>query len=146
MASDNRIRGQEVTVLFSIGDEIQQSLNDISDFSFSYMFEIMSKGYLGQKSEKKSTIFKGIKGSFNADVSSQDLFRLAESVRQKATNEAPDTAFTITGVLSFPDGSTPAATFRDVALGEIPINAANRAEFVKVTINFECPDVEVNYG
>jgi predicted ester cyclase len=146
MAADNRIRGQEVTILISQDDELRDEISEISKFSFIDMLEIISRAYLGQKSEKKDTIFKGVKGSMDVDMSSVRLLQFADAVKKKAKRETPDVVFTITAVLSFPDGTSANVIFRNLAFGEIPTDVAGRAEYVKTSFSFECEDTELQFS
>lgn len=138
MAPKNRIKGQEVTIIVSVDGEIREEISEVTKFSEEDVYEIISKGYLGQLSEEKDMIFKGTKGSIDLDISSQKLLAFRNLVREKAQRIKPDLEFTISIVLSFANGDTPTINYRGCAFGGFPLEIADRVQYVKCTINFEC--------
>ena len=142
-AQDNRIKGQDVTILIAQDGNLLDELNDINDFEFTDLLEIITKGYLGQKSEKKDTVYKGVKGSFSLDLSSKKYFTFRQAVLNKAKRITPDVTFNVSGVFSFPNGDTPTITFLDVQFGNLPVNVKARGDYVPVKLDFECEDSTV---
>lgn len=146
MAVDNRIKGQDVTILLAQDGTLLDEFNEISSFEYTDELELISKGYLAQKSEKKDMIFKGVKGSFELDMSSQNIFRLRNAIVNKAKNITPDAEFNVSGVLAFPDGTTPTFAMQNVSFGPIPTNISARADYVKVKLEFACEDLSITFG
>lgn len=144
--ADNRIKGQDVTILVSQDSVLLDSFQEISNFTFEDLLELISKGYLSQKTEKKDMIYKGVKGSMELDISTQDVFRFRNSVVNKAQRITPDTQFNFSGVLGFPDGSTPTFAMNDVSFGGIPIEIGSRGDYVKMKLEFECSELLITFG
>ena len=57
-----RIKGQEVETLIVVDGAPRDTITDIRSFEFAFQTEIMSEGYLGETTERKDSIFKGIRG------------------------------------------------------------------------------------
>ena len=64
-------------------------------------------------------------------------------VHDKAQRITPDTQFNITGIFSFPNGDQPELLLTDVSFGAIPVNIGSRGDYVKVKIQGECADIEM---
>lgn len=135
---EQRIRGQETAILISRDGQLESSLVNIRNFSFAYLLEIQSTGYLGEKSERKDEIFKGVKGSLELHLHNQDFMAFEKAILDRAQRNLPDLIFNITSVLSFPNGQTPTYVFPDIKFGEIPHDFPERAEYVTMKLDFEC--------
>jgi len=142
MATD-RIRGQETSILVTRGGDLEATLTDIQGFNLELEFELKSQGYLGEKTERKDYIFKGVKFDFEMHTHSQDWIPFVVAVQDKAKRNTPTIVFTIAAILQYPDGTTPDATLTDVSFGALPINISARAEYVKHKIQGECEDVQL---
>lgn len=119
---------------------MQNTLVDIQDFHVTAQFEIISKGYLGEKTERKDMIFKGVKFEMQLNVHTQDYLSFVKDVHDKAQRITPDTIFNITATLNFPNGDTPSVLLNDVSFGELPTDIASRGDYVAIKIQGECPD------
>lgn len=142
---DNRIKGQEVTILIAQDGELLDEFTEISNFDFEDVMDITSKGYLGEKSERKDQIYKGVKGSFEMDLATTTWFRFREAIINKAKRITPDVEFNVSGVFSFPNGETPTVTFASVTFGGLPVSIPARADYIKIKMSFECRDATIAY-
>ena len=137
-----RIKGQEVAINIVVGTELQSTLTDIQNFGSSELYEIISKGYLGEKTERKDQIFKGVKFDMELHLHSQDFIDFRQAVNDKATRVSPDTVFNISAVMNFPDGTTPEVLFSDCSFGEIPMRVNSRGDYVSFKLQGECSDID----
>ena len=143
MSTAQRIKGQEVSILIVADTVLQDTLTDIQNFNMELEFEIKSMGYLGEKTNRKDYIFNGCKFDMELHIHSQDLLTFAQQVHDKAQRITPDVVFNITGVFSFPNGDQPELLLNDVSFGAIPFNIGSRGDYVKVKIQGECSDIEI---
>lgn len=141
--STDRVRGQEVSILVTRAGDLETTLTDIQNFNLELEFELKSVGYLGEKTERKDYIFKGVKFDFEMHTHSQDWIPFVVAVQDKAKRNNATTVFSITAVLQYPDGTTPDASLTDVSFGALPINVSARAEYVKHKIQGECEDLQL---
>jgi hypothetical protein len=137
-----RIRGQEVQLLITRGADLEDTLTEIQNFNFEPEFEIKSQGYLGEKTNRKDSIYNGCKGDFELHLHSSDWFRLLAAIKDKASRVQPDLVFNVVAICNFPDGTTPTVLFPDVAWGATPVAVSSRGDYVKVKMSFECDDFQ----
>lgn len=139
-----RIRGQEVQVLVTRGGDLEDTLTEVQGFNFEPEFEIKSQGYLGEKTNRKDTIYNGVKGDMELHLHTSDWFKLATSIKDKATRVSPDVIYNVVAVCNFPDGTTPSVLFPDISWGATPVSISSRGDYVKVKMSFEGEDFEVD--
>lgn len=142
--STQRIKGQEVSILVVTNGTLEDTITDIQSFEFEPEFEIISKGYLGEKTNRKDEIFNGCKGSMEIHLHTKDWFALLKKIKDRAQRIAPDTVINITATLNFPDGDTPSVTIPDVKFGANPHSVPSRPEYVKVKVDFEAEDFDID--
>ena len=138
-----RIKGQEVQILIVADGELQSTLTDIQNFNIEVELEVISKGYLGEKTERKDYRLKGIKFDGELHIHSQDLLAFVKQIISKAKRITPNVVFNITGIFSFPNGDTPELMLPDVAFGTIPVNIGSQGDYVKSKIQGECGDLDI---
>jgi len=141
-----RVKGQETRITFTGPNGTITALDAIQSFEFEIQTEILSEGYLGETSERKDDVFKGVRGRMEVHISSQDYFRFADQVKLRSQRrEATNAQFTATCAFSLPNGQRPRAVLTDLFFGPLPVNAGARDEFVQGTVEFECEDVRFFY-
>ncbi len=141
-----RIRGQEVSILITRGGALEDTLVNISNFNIEWESEISSQGYLGEKTERKDDIFKGVKGDMELNLHSSDFLKFASAVRDRQKRITPDLVINITAVLFFANGETPSILVRNAKFGGMPMNVSARSDYVKFKLDFAADDAEVQYS
>ena len=137
-----RIKGQEVRVVFTSPAGTETSLTDITSFEVEPQMEILSEGYLGETTERKDDIFKGVHGRMELHLESQDYFRFVQRIIDRSQRRSPaDGRFNVIATLSFPNGQRPRVLLEDVYFGAPPISVGGREEYVSATVEFECSSV-----
>lgn len=135
-----RIKGQETVILITQAGVLQDTLTDIQKFEMEAMFELISKGYLGENTERKDEIYKGCKFDLEMHLHTQDWFLFQNAIKLRAQRIAPDTIFNITTVLSFPNGQTPTILIPDAHFGANPLAVNSRGDYVDVKLAGEASD------
>lgn len=137
-----RVKGQEVRIIFTSPAGQETSLSDITSFEVEPQLEILSEGYLGETTERKDDIFKGARGRAEIHLESQDYFRFVQRVIDRSQRRAPsDGRFNVLATLSFPNGERPRVLLEDVFFGPPPMNVSSREDYVSATVEFECSNV-----
>ncbi len=137
-----RIKGQEVRVVFTSPVGQETSLTDITSFEVEPQMEILSEGYLGESTERKDDIFKGARGRMEVHLESQDYFRFVQRIIDRSQRRTPaDGVFSVIATLSFPNGQRPRVLLENVFFGAPPINVASREDYISGTVEFECSGV-----
>lgn len=141
-----RVKGQETRITFTSPTGTVTALNAVQSFEFELQTEILSEGYLGETTERKDDVFKGVRGRMEVHIDSQDYFRFIDQVKQRSQRRtAADAQFTATCAFNMPNGQRPRALLADLFFGAMPVNAGSRDEFVSATIEFECSEVRFFY-
>lgn len=143
-ALPDRVKGQETTVLITTDGNLEDSLVDVVDFTVTNMLEIISKGYLGEKTERKDEIFKGVKFDITFHVHTQDVLNFTDRIKKRAMRLTPNTKFNITSVLQFPNGDTPSITINDAKFGEAPMSTRSREDYVEFKYTGESSDYSLD--
>lgn len=141
-----RLRGQEVSILVTRAGALEESLVNIQNFNVEFESEQSSQGYLGEKTERKDSIFKGAKGDLELHVHNSDFLRFAKAVHDQQKRITPDLVVNITATLFFANGEAPSVLIRNAKFGNIPINVSARGDFVKVKLDFTAEDAEIQYS
>lgn len=142
MSVAQRARGDGVNILVTQDGDLQDTLTDVVDMDATFMTELISKGYLGEPSERKDMIFKGCSFKLSMNLHKQDFVRFLNAVVSKSKRLTPDVVFSITGVFDFPNGETPELTLDDVSFKPLSLSTKGRAEYVDFTIEGECSDID----
>lgn len=143
--SDQRIKGQEVSILITRGGQLEDTLTAIQNFNFEPKSEIKEEGYLGEKTPRMDDVYMGCRGDLEMHTQTQDwlLFMMAVHDRQK--RNTPDLVINISAVLFYPNGQTPTLMARDCKFGNFPTNVGSRTDYKKVKLDWASSDYEVQF-
>jgi hypothetical protein len=141
--ADQRVKGQEVNVLFVRGGVLESSLTNVQDASFEIEFEVIRKKYLGNKSDTLDDIYNGTKGDYTLHLHNQEYFAYLLAIKDRAQRKTPDVVFNITAVLAYPNGQTPSILVPDIKFSGVPIKIGGRGEQVEVKHSWEAEDFDV---
>lgn len=141
-----RIKGQEITVLCSVGGQLDQSITDVTSFNVSAKLETKTQGFLGEFNDRTDMIYTFSTFDMELHLHTQDYMRFLKRIMDKAQRFTPDILFNITGVFQFPNGETPTLLLPDVAFGEVPFNVPARNDYVKSKLQGVCSTYEVIYS
>ena len=137
-----RIKGQEVRISFTNPDGSQEGLEDVVSFDWEMDMEILREQFLGETADRFDDIFKGVTGSVELQLESQEYFRFQQRVQDRAQRRTPAAGvFNLTASFEFPNGQRPRITFQNVFFGPIPNPVSGRAAYVTGTINWGCSTI-----
>lgn len=140
-----RIRGQEVEVLLVVDGVPKTNMTNIKNFEVTLETEIMSEGYLGEPTERKDSIFKGVSGRMDMHFDNQEVLRVYQAIVDKARRRTPGTKFNIKATLNFPNGQRPRVVIPDVEFGQLPLNFGARGDYGSATLDFAASDLSIIY-
>jgi hypothetical protein len=144
MASRNRIRGQEVRVLIVRGGVLENELTDIMSFNLELEGEIKSQGFLGERSNRKDDIYNGVKFDMELQLHSGAGFAFVKAVKARQQRLDPTLIINISCVIELPSGGFASALIPDARFGPFPFNVAGRPEYMKLKLQGEADDVEID--
>jgi len=138
-----RIKGQEVEVLLVMNGQIVRSITAVKSFDVKYLLEKLSEGYLGEKTERKDSIFKGIDASMEVHFDSKDVFALFTEIVNKAKRRTPGTAVNVKATLVYPGGGRTRVLIPNVEFGEIPLSFGSRSDYGTISLDMGAEDLQV---
>lgn len=141
-----RIKGQEVTLLVVRDNVLEDTLTDFQDAEVTVDSEIIEKGYLGEKTNRHDDIFNGVKGKLTLHLHDQAYLNYVLGVMARQKRDTPDTIINVSMTLAFPNGQTPTLVVPDAKFGNIPITAGNRNDYVATVLEFAADDFEIIFG
>jgi hypothetical protein len=144
MSSAQRLKGQEVSVIYVRGGVLEDTLTDTKDFEFEPKLELKEQGYLGEKTNRYDEIFNGAKFTGTLHLHTQDFFTFQNAIIARAQRQTPDVVFNISAVMNFPNGDTPTVLLPDVKFGENPTKIGSRGDYVEVRVTGACSDYDAS--
>jgi hypothetical protein len=138
-----RIKGQEVRWVLTgpVGRELQSG--DAVSVEFTIQTEILSEGYIGETTNRRDDIFRGVAGNAEFHCENGEPFNLMQRIIDRSRRRDPASGvFNFTFGYSFPEGSRRRVVVQDVFFGEMPFRAPARDEYVTFTLPFEASQVQ----
>lgn len=136
-----RIKGQEVQILYTRGGNLEDTLTDTTDFEYEIDTQLIDKGYLGEKSNRKDDIFNGVSFTGTIHTHTQDWIPYEQAIVARAKRQTPDIVFNISAVLSYPNGQTPSVIFPDAHFKPLPHGIRSRGDYLDIKITGACDDI-----
>lgn len=145
MALDPRLKGQECRVNFTQNGQIIGSAIAIQSNELKWMQDILSEGFLGETSERKDYVFKGVSGSVTLQFNGPQVFTLIGGIIDVAQRRiAIGTGLTVQHTFQFVNGRRAIVTMGGVAVGEIGMDTSSRTDYVKVTLPYEAEEAQIS--
>lgn len=138
-----RIKGQEVEAIIIVNGAPQRNITTIRNFEFAWQMEISTEGYLGESTDRRDSVFKGVRGSMEMHIENADIFSFMQQVVDRARDRSAGLRVNIKATLRFPNGDRPRILIPDVEFGEIPFNFGSRSDFGTVSLTFEAQEGSV---
>lgn len=140
-----RIKGQETRIIATGPNGTITGLSDVVSFNYEPLMEILSQGLLGETTERKDDIFKGVRGKMEVQLETQDYLRFIQAVVDRSQRRTPGVVFNLQTTLNFPNGERPRVLFEDVFFGPQPVDISSREDYVTASLDFECSNLRVLY-
>jgi hypothetical protein len=138
-----RIIGQNVSIIIIQDSSPIEEISCIKSFNFTYELELKSEGYLGETSERKDSVFKGVKMDMDLHTNNHRIFGLIKSAVDKAKRRTPGVRINMKASMTWPNGDVARVTFPDVEFGAVPVSTGSRADYVSVKLEAACSDALV---
>jgi len=134
MSVQNRLKGIDVSLVFTSAAGGEDSLAKFKNFEIVFDGEVISEDYVGEATPLFDMISNGVKVKASVhpnDPSVFDFIGRVEDVRQRrATGK-----FSVVGRFAFPDGQIRRVVVPDLQLGALPIRTTGRKEYVGLDID-----------
>lgn len=138
-----RIKGQEVEIILVSGGTPLVNITTVRSFEVAFQTEILREGYLGETTDRRDSIFKGVRARVGLHIENQDILALFLQVIEKARRRTPGFQINVKVTLNFPNGQRPRLMIPDVEFGELPFNFGSRSDYGEVTLDMEAAQASV---
>ena len=135
-----RIKGTDVEISIVVDGVVQANITAVRSFEVTFETDIMSEGYLGETTERKDTIFKGVSGKLELHLETQDILKLFGKIINSARVRTAGTKINIKATLRFPNGQNPKLSLNNCEFGSLPLNFSSRSDYATTSLDFACPD------
>lgn len=143
MTTQQRLKGQEISVRILQDGVVFRTIDSISSFNESVALEIKEDGFLGEPTNRFDEVLNGFGGDFEAQTTNSNFIQLQLAVIEKATRRTPGITFNVVRVDLYPNGDSNIFTYVDVHWGEQPTSIGGRGDFVKYKASFKCSERSV---
>lgn len=138
-----RIKGQEVEAIIIVDGAPQRTITAIRSIEVAFQLEMLSEGYLGETTNRRDALFRGVRGRMEMHMENADVFTLIQKIIERARNRQAGTRINVKATLRYPNGDRPRVVIPDVEFGEIPMNFASRSDYGTVSLDFEAQEAQV---
>lgn len=104
----------------------------------------ISEGYLGETTERKDSIFKGVSGKVEFHLESQAMLEVFTKIVDNAKKRTTPVLINIKATLNFPNGDRPKILISNVEFGSLPLNFSSRSDYATTSLDFTAPDLKIN--
>ena len=112
--TDQRLKGQEISVRVIQAGNVINSIDAISAFNNNVALEIKEQGYLGEVVNRFDEILNGFGGDFEFHVTRADWNNLVSAIIDRAQRRTPEVVFNVVRTDFYPNGDSAVYTYQDV--------------------------------
>jgi hypothetical protein len=132
-----RLRGQEVSVQVVRDGALLADINDVKSFEVEFQLEIMSEGYVGEFTDRRDDIFKGVSGKIELHIENGAPFDLINEIVLRAQRRVASAQFNVQATVSLANGQRRRLVINDLFFGAVPVTVASRTDYVTYSLTFE---------
>lgn len=132
------IKGQENQITIVSNGQTLQSTADFVSAEYEFMFDLLTRNYLGMTSEQYDELFKGLKISLELNLENQQALQLVQVVQDRASRRNTNAQINVTSVLNMPNGDRPKIYAKNLFFGAMPIGFANRSAYGTLKLDASC--------
>ena len=132
-----RLRGQEVSVQVVQNGALLADISDVKSFEVEFQLDVMAEGYLGEFTDRRDDMFKGIPGKLEFHIETGAPFDLVNAIVQRAQRRVPGTQFNVQSTVRLANGQRKRIVINDLYFGSVPFNVASRTDYVTYSLSFE---------
>jgi hypothetical protein len=135
-----RLIGQNVSIIIIQDSAPIEEVTCVKSFNFTYELELKSEGYLGEYTERKDSVFKGVKMDMELHTNNHRILGVVKTAVDKAKRRTPGVRINIKASMTWPNGDVARITFPDVEFGAFPFSVGSRTDYVSVKVEAACSD------
>lgn len=135
-----RVRGQEVSVQVVQNGKIVAELTDVKSFDVEFQMDVMKEGYLGEFTDRRDDMFKGISGKIEFHIENNAPFDFINAVVQRSQSRVKGTQFNVQSTINLPNGQVKRLLVNDIFFSNIPVNVSGRSDYVVYSLPYEAAE------
>ena len=132
-----RLRGQEVSVQIVRDSALITEITDVKSFEVEFQLDVMSEGYIGEFTDRRDDIFKGITGKIEFHIENGAPFDLVNEIVLRAQRRTASAQFNVQATVRLANGQRKRLVINDLFFGSVPFNVASRTDYVTYSLTFE---------
>lgn len=136
-----RFIGQDLILTPFLNGVPQDSYTDCRSAEVVFQTEIIKDGYLGQFTDRRDMVYRGVRGNFEIHFSEASVFDMVAGILNRARQRRGGNRIVIQMALQFPNGDRPLIVSEDAVFGEIPLSLPDRTSFGSLRFDWEADDV-----
>ncbi len=139
-----RIRGENVQVkIIEGGKDILLGDRAVVSLEYTPQQEITSTGFLGETTERKDEVYRGVTGTLTLQMSDGTATDFVRRLNDRARRAVPAFSVQIVATEVYPSGDTRVLLFPDVQFGPQAKRYASRDAYGQVELPWACNDYKV---
>ena len=135
-----RVRGQEVSVQVVQNGKIVAELTDVKSFDVEFQMDVMKEGYLGEFTDRRDDMFKGISGKIEFHIENNAPFDFINAIVQRSQSRVKGTQFNVQSTINLPNGQVKRLLVNDIFFSSIPVNVGSRSDYVTYSLPYEAAE------
>lgn len=134
------IKGQDTVLQIIKGGKVESSLTSVKDFSIQFDIDVLSNGYIGETTERKDEIFKGVSGKVTLDWTDPGVVTFQDNLVKRARRELPYFSVNILTTITDSSGSTKRIIIPDAFFENPDANMGGRDNYMETTLTFQASE------
>ena len=135
-----RVRGQEVSVQVVQNGKIVAELTDVKSFDVEFEMDVMKEGYLGEFTDRRDDMFKGISGKIEFHIENNAPFDFINVIVQRSQSRVKGTQFNVQSTINLPNGQVKRLLVNDIFFSNVPVNVSGRSDYVTYSLPYEAAE------
>ena len=135
-----RVRGQEVSVQVVQNGKIVAELTDVKSFDVEFEMDVMKEGYLGEFTDRRDDMFKGISGKIEFHIENNAPFDFINAIVQRSQSRVKGTQFNVQSTINLPNGQVKRLLVNDIFFSNVPVNVSGRSDYVTYSLPYEAAE------
>lgn len=140
MADELRIKGQEIQVRLTKGGDLVRTLTACESLTFTVKVDILRKSYLGETTDRRDEIYRGVALELSWDAESADVLDILQAIADRASKRtaAGDAQINVTFSIAF-QGKRARISVPDLKFQDPGLSVSGRDQYVPFKISAEAP-------
>jgi hypothetical protein len=137
------IKGQDTVIQVIKGGSVEKSLTSVKDFSIQFDISILSTGYIGETTERKDEVFRGVSGKITVDWTDPNIVDFVDSLVKRARRELPYFSVNIMSTITDANGDAKRIIIPDAFFENPDANMTGRDAYMETTLTFQASEYTI---